>query len=85
MTGPEVAVTVDGRPVVVPDGATVLDACAAAGIDTPTLCFGDTVTARVEVTSLTPEKKFATFKTTCSVAGKIVMDGEATLMVPSKG
>ena len=47
--------------------------------------IGDTVTARVEVTALTPEKKFATFKTTCSVAGKIVMDGEATLMVPSKG
>jgi 3-hydroxybutyryl-CoA dehydratase len=47
--------------------------------------IGDTVTARVEVTSLVPEKKFATFKTTCSVAGKIVMDGEATLMVPSKG
>jgi predicted molibdopterin-dependent oxidoreductase YjgC len=46
VTGPEVAVTVDGRPVVVPDGATVLDACAAAGIDTPTLCLGDTVTAR---------------------------------------
>lgn len=46
MSGPEVAVTVDGRPVVVPEGATVLDACTAAGIDTPTLCFGDTVAAR---------------------------------------
>jgi 3-hydroxybutyryl-CoA dehydratase len=47
--------------------------------------IGDTVTARCEVTGLIPEKKFATFKTTCSVGGKIVVDGEATLMVPSRG
>jgi 3-hydroxybutyryl-CoA dehydratase len=47
--------------------------------------IGDTVTARVEVTALAPEKKFATFKTTCSVGDKVVLDGEATLMVPSKG
>ncbi|HSV29502.1 MAG TPA: MaoC family dehydratase [Candidatus Omnitrophota bacterium] len=47
--------------------------------------IGDTVTAKVEVTATTPEKKFVTFKTTCSVAGKVVVDGEATLMVPSKG
>jgi len=47
--------------------------------------IGDTVTARVELTALTPEKKFATFKTTCLVKDKVVMDGEATLMVPSKG
>jgi 3-hydroxybutyryl-CoA dehydratase len=47
--------------------------------------IGDTVEARVEVTALVPEKKFATFKTTASVAGKVVLDGEATLMVPSKG
>lgn len=47
--------------------------------------IGDTVTAKVEVTATVPEKKFVTFKTTCSVAGKTVVDGEATLMVPSKG
>lgn len=47
--------------------------------------IGDTVTARVEVTALNPEKKFATFKTTCSVGDKVVLDGEATLMVPTKG
>jgi 3-hydroxybutyryl-CoA dehydratase len=47
--------------------------------------IGDTVTAKVELTALVPEKKFATFRTTCSVGGKMVMDGEATLMVPSKG
>jgi 3-hydroxybutyryl-CoA dehydratase len=46
--------------------------------------IGDTVTARVEVTGTVPEKKFVTLKTTCSVAGKVVIDGEATLMVPSK-
>jgi 3-hydroxybutyryl-CoA dehydratase len=47
--------------------------------------IGNTVTAKVEVTATVPEKKFVTFKTTCTVAGKVVVDGEATLMVPSKG
>lgn len=47
--------------------------------------IGDTVTARVEVTATNPEKKFVTFRTTCEVGGKVVVDGEATLMVPSKG
>lgn len=47
--------------------------------------IGDTVTAKVEVTGTNPDKKFVTFRTTCSVGDKIVVDGEATLMVPSKG
>lgn len=47
--------------------------------------IGDTVTARVEVTALVPEKRFVNFKTTCTVKDKVVLDGEATLMVPSRG
>ena len=47
--------------------------------------IGDTVTARVEVTALVPEKRFGNFKTTCTVKDKVVLDGEATLMVPSRG
>ncbi len=47
--------------------------------------IGDTVVAKVEVTGKVPEKKFVTFKTTCTVADKVVVDGEATLMVPLKG
>jgi predicted molibdopterin-dependent oxidoreductase YjgC len=39
-------VRVDGQAVAVPDGATILDACAAVGVDTPTLCFGDTIAPR---------------------------------------
>ena len=39
-------VLVDGETVTVPEGATVLDACTAQGVDTPTLCFGDTIRAR---------------------------------------
>ena len=46
--------------------------------------IGDTVTAKVEVTELFPEKKRAAFKTVCTVGGKEVIDGEALLMVPSK-
>ena len=46
--------------------------------------IGTTVTATVEVTALDPEKKRATLKTICTVAGKTVIEGEATVMVPSR-
>lgn len=46
--------------------------------------IGDTVIAKVECTGKVPEKKFVTFRTTCYVGDKAVIDGEATLMVPSK-
>src|SRR5450755_1289242 len=39
-----VSLTVDERPVEVPEGSTVLDACTKLGIDTPTLCYGETLT-----------------------------------------
>ena len=45
----------------------------------------DEVTATVTVTGKVPEKKFVTFSTVCTVDGKSVLEGEATLMVPSKG
>jgi 3-hydroxybutyryl-CoA dehydratase len=47
--------------------------------------IGDEVTATVTVTGKVPEKKFVTFSTVCSVGGKAVLEGEATLMVPTKG
>ncbi|MTJ79867.1 MAG: MaoC family dehydratase [Telmatospirillum sp.] len=47
--------------------------------------IGDTAVARVEVIELLPEKKRATFKTTVSVGATVVVDGEAVLMVPSRG
>jgi 3-hydroxybutyryl-CoA dehydratase len=47
--------------------------------------IGDDVTARVEVISLVPEKKFVVFKTQCLVGEKIVVEGEAVLKVPSRG
>jgi predicted molibdopterin-dependent oxidoreductase YjgC len=39
-----VPVTVDGKPVEVPEGGTLLDACREAGVDVPTLCFLETLT-----------------------------------------
>jgi predicted molibdopterin-dependent oxidoreductase YjgC len=39
-----VELTVDGAKVEVPEGATLLDACKAAGVDTPTLCFAENLT-----------------------------------------
>ena len=47
--------------------------------------IGDTVVAKVEVTELNPEKKRANFKTTVTVGTTVVIDGDATLMVPSRG
>jgi predicted molibdopterin-dependent oxidoreductase YjgC len=41
---PAVEITLDGRPVVVPAGSTILDACRAEGIDVPTLCFLESLT-----------------------------------------
>jgi len=38
-----VELEIDGAPVSVPEGSTILDACEAAGIDTPTLCYGETL------------------------------------------
>lgn len=40
----DVALTIDGAAVRVPEGATVLDACAAAGVEVPTLCFAANLT-----------------------------------------
>ncbi|MFO0588342.1 MAG: 2Fe-2S iron-sulfur cluster-binding protein [Polyangiaceae bacterium] len=41
---PDVEITIDGRPVKVREGATILDACKRAGIETPTLCFAENLT-----------------------------------------
>jgi predicted molibdopterin-dependent oxidoreductase YjgC len=38
-----VRVTIDGREVTVPEGATLLEATREAGVDTPTLCFLETL------------------------------------------
>jgi len=39
-----VTCSIDGRPVAVPEGSTVLQACRQQGIDTPTLCYLETLT-----------------------------------------
>ncbi|MGH7158950.1 MAG: MaoC family dehydratase, partial [Acetobacteraceae bacterium] len=46
---------------------------------------GDTVTATVEVTALDAERRRATLKTTCTVKGKPVIEGEASVQVPARG
>jgi len=46
--------------------------------------IGDTVTAKVEVTGMRSDKPIVTFRTTCeNQQGVVVLEGEATLMVPS--
>ena len=39
-----VELSIDGRPVAVPEGATLLDAARQLGIDTPTLCYLENLT-----------------------------------------
>lgn len=36
-----IELSIDGRPVTVAAGSTILDACRSEGIDTPTLCFAE--------------------------------------------
>ncbi len=41
---PMVEITIDGKPVSIPEGSTLLDAARSIGIDTPTLCFLENLT-----------------------------------------
>jgi 3-hydroxybutyryl-CoA dehydratase len=45
---------------------------------------GDTVSARATVTALIPEKRRATLSTVVTVAGKVVLEGEADVLVPRR-
>jgi 3-hydroxybutyryl-CoA dehydratase len=45
---------------------------------------GDTVIARVTVKDVVQDKKRVTFFTVCTVGDTVVLDGEATIMVPSR-
>ena len=45
---------------------------------------GDTVTATCTVRKKIPEKHMIEMKTVCSVGGKPVLDGDATILVPLK-
>lgn len=45
---------------------------------------GDTVTAMCTVTKLIPEKRMIEMETVCTVNGKPVLDGRATILVPSR-
>jgi 3-hydroxybutyryl-CoA dehydratase len=46
--------------------------------------IGDTVRARVTVSTVDREKGRVTFATTCHVGDTVVLDGEAQLMVPKR-
>jgi 3-hydroxybutyryl-CoA dehydratase len=45
---------------------------------------GDTVTATVTITEIVPEKKRVKLDTVCTVGGKTVIEGDATVMFPSR-
>ena len=46
--------------------------------------IGDILVARAEVLSKMPEKNLVVFKTECRVGDKVVVEGEATLLVASR-
>jgi 3-hydroxybutyryl-CoA dehydratase len=46
--------------------------------------IGDTVTARVKVSGLKPEKDMVLFDTVCTVGDKKVVTGDAVIMVPRR-
>jgi 3-hydroxybutyryl-CoA dehydratase len=45
---------------------------------------GDTVEARITVTEIIPDKNRVALKTVCSVGDKVVIEGEAVVMVPGR-
>ncbi len=47
--------------------------------------IGQTVTAEVEITDLNPLSKRATLRTRCLVKEDVVIDGEAIVLVPTRG
>ena len=47
--------------------------------------IGDNVTAKVTVQEIDAAKKRVKFETVCLVGGKAVIEGEALIMVPSRG
>lgn len=47
--------------------------------------IGDTVKATATVSEVIPEKKRVVMKTVCTVGETVVLEGEAMLMVPSRG
>lgn len=47
--------------------------------------IGDTLMARVTIKRLIADKKFAECETVCTVGDKKVIEGEALVMVPSRG
>ncbi|CAN7535403.1 MaoC family dehydratase [Phenylobacterium sp. LjRoot225] len=46
--------------------------------------LGDSVTARVTIKTLNASRAHATLATVCEVNGKVVVDGEALIMVPRR-
>lgn len=46
VSAPMITITIDGEEVSVPEGSTILAALKQAGKDTPTLCWGDTITPK---------------------------------------
>ncbi|HKK30310.1 MAG TPA: (R)-hydratase, partial [Alphaproteobacteria bacterium] len=47
--------------------------------------LGDTVTATATVKEMTPEKKRVVLETVVKVGETVVIDGEATVLAPSRG
>ena len=47
--------------------------------------IGDTVTATCTIIEIIPEKKRAVLSTICKVGDTVVIEGEALIMVPSRG
>ena len=47
--------------------------------------IGDTVTATATIKELVPEKKRVVLDTVCKVGDTVVLEGEATVLAPSRG
>jgi NADH dehydrogenase/NADH:ubiquinone oxidoreductase subunit G len=68
-TSPLISLTINGRPVEAPAGATILEAARSAGVDIPTICYHPNLTANAVCRLCTVEVAGArTLQPACAVA-----------------
>ena len=85
-----VEITLDGRPVEVPEGSTLLQACRQEGIDTPTLCFLENLTpvnvCRICVVEVEGSRTLVPACSRAAEAGmKVQTDSERVRLSPPHG
>jgi NADH dehydrogenase/NADH:ubiquinone oxidoreductase subunit G len=83
------SLTIDDRPVSVPDGSTILDAARSAGIEIPTLCWYPKLptvgNCRICLVSVAGAEKLAPACATLAAEGQVVETESAAVVASRRG